>query len=176
MGAAKKLPTARTENDDHGRIDTRRAVVVPAGVLGVHHEFAGLTAIGMIESTRSIDGISQTFVHYFAPSRRFKPAELLRMQSCCASSASIRWHWQLDVELDEDMSRTRKDSGPENLGLLRRLALNIARADNTRGSLAGKLRKCAWNDDALVASTVKCDSPGPPRSRCRAQPDALSAR
>ena len=48
------------------------------------------------------------------------------------------------------MSRARKDHGPENLGLLRRLALNIARTDKSRGSLAGKLRKAAWNDDALL--------------------------
>ena len=52
--------------------------------------------------------------------------------------------------LDEDMSRTRKDNGPENLAMLRRLALNIARADKRKTSLAAKLRNCAWNDEALV--------------------------
>ncbi len=149
IGAAKKPPTARTEDDDHGRIETRRAVVVAAGVLGAHHEFAGLKAIGMIESTRMIDGKTQTFVHYFALSRRFKPAELLRIKREHWGIEN-RLHWQLDVVLDEDMSRTRKDNGPENLAIRRRLALNIARADKSKGSLAGKLRKCAWNDDALV--------------------------
>jgi hypothetical protein len=34
--------------------------------------------------------------------------------------------------------------------VLRRLALNMARADNGKGSLTGKLRKAAWNDDALL--------------------------
>lgn len=52
--------------------------------------------------------------------------------------------------LDEDLSRTRKDHGPENLAILRRLALDIARPDKTKGSLAGKLRKAAWNGEALV--------------------------
>lgn len=149
IGAAKTPSTATTEDDDHGRIETRRAVVVAAGRLGEHHEFPGLKAVGMIESTRTLDGKTQKFVQYFALSRRFKPAELLRIRR-------EHWgienhlHWQLDVVLDEDMSRTRKDHGPDNLAMLRRLALNIARADKTKGSLAGKLRKAAWNDDALI--------------------------
>lgn len=150
IGAAKRPVSARTEDDDHGRIETRRAIVVAAGQLGAHHEFAGLKAIGMIEATRTIDGKTQHFVHYFALSRRFKPAELLRIKREHWGIEN-RLHWQLDVVLDEDMSRTRKDNGPTNLSMLRRLALNIARADKGKGSLAGKLRKCAWNDDALVA-------------------------
>ena len=149
IGAAKKPPMAKTEDDDHGRIETRRAIVVAAGDLGEHHEFPGLKAIGMIESTRSIDGKTQTFVHHFALSRRFKPAELLRIKREHWGIEN-RLHWQLDVVLDEDMSRTRKDHGPDNLAMLRRLALNIARADKTKGSLAGKLRKAAWNDEALI--------------------------
>ncbi len=150
IGASKRPATARTEDSDHGRIETRRAVVVAAGNLGEHHEFPGLKAIGMIEATRSIDGKTQTFVQYFALSRRFKPAELLRIKRAHWGIEN-RLHWQLDVMLDEDMSRTRKDNGPDNLAMLRRLALNIAHADKSKGSLAGKLRKCAWNDQALMA-------------------------
>ena len=149
IGAAKKPSTSKTEDADHGRIETRRAVVVAAGNLGGHHEFPGLKAIGMIESTRSMDRKVQSFVHYFALSRRFKPAELLRIKREHWGIEN-RLHWQLDVVLDEDLSRTRKDNGPDNLAMLRRLALNIARADKTKGSLAGKLRKAAWNDDALI--------------------------
>jgi predicted transposase YbfD/YdcC len=149
FGAAKKPPTAKTHDEDHGRVETRRAVVVAAGDLGEYHEFPGLKAIGMIEATRSVDGKTQTFVHYFAMSRRFRPAELLRIKREHWGIEN-RLHWQLDVVLDEDMSRTRKDNGPENLAMLRRLALNIARADKSKGSLAGKLRKAAWNDEALV--------------------------
>jgi hypothetical protein len=48
------------------------------------------------------------------------------------------------------LARTRRDHGPANLAILRRLALNIARHDKGKGSLAGKLRRAAWNDDNLV--------------------------
>ncbi|MGQ0673624.1 MAG: ISAs1 family transposase, partial [Hyphomicrobium sp.] len=125
-GWRRRSSTAKTEDDDHGRVETRRAVVVAAGDLGEHHEFPGLEAIGMIEATRTIDGKTQTFVHYFALSRRFRPADLLRIKREHWGIEN-RLHWQLDVVLDEDMSRTRKDNGPDNLAMLRRLALNIVR-------------------------------------------------
>lgn len=101
IGAAKKPATARTE-DDHGRIETRRAVVRPAGDLGTYHEFPGLKAIGMIEATRTIDAKTQTFVHHFALSRRFEPAELMRIKRAHWGIEN-KLHWQLDVVLDEDM-------------------------------------------------------------------------
>ena len=42
--------------------------------------------------------------------------------SCVATGAlKPRLHWSLDVTFSEDQSRVRKDRGPENLGMLRRL-------------------------------------------------------
>ena len=38
-----------------------------------------------------------------------------------------RLHWVLDVTMGEDANRTSKDHGPENLAILRRLALNLLR-------------------------------------------------
>jgi predicted transposase YbfD/YdcC len=37
-------------------------------------------------------------------------------------------HWVLDVTMNEDQSRNRKDHGPENIAMLRRLALNLGNA------------------------------------------------
>ncbi len=56
----------------------------------------------------------------------------------------------LDVVLDEDGARNREDHGPENLALLRRLALNVARLEPSEGSLRGKLKRAGW-DDAFLA-------------------------
>src|SRR5215467_8723152 len=52
----KKYPVAKTEDSEHGRSETRTAVVVEAKGLAEHHEFLGLTAFGRIEATRVIDG------------------------------------------------------------------------------------------------------------------------
>jgi len=36
-------------------------------------------------------------------------------------------HGVLDTQFDEDLARNRKDHGPENLTILRKLALNVLR-------------------------------------------------
>jgi len=59
-------------------------------------------------------------------------------------------HWPLDVVLDEDLARNRKDNAPANLAVMRRLALNIARAHpDTKTSLRAKLKRAGWNDTFL---------------------------
>lgn len=142
-------PTAETKSKGHGRVETRRAVVVDAGDLGEYHEFPGLKAFGRIESIREVDGKAETEIRIFALSRMLPPAELLRV-------VRAHWlienalHWELDVVVGEDAARNRRDHGPENLAVLRRLALNIARADSTKGSLSGKLRRAGWNDGYLL--------------------------
>ncbi len=60
-------------------------------------------------------------------------------------------HWPLDVLLDEDLARSRKDNAPANLAVLRRLALNVARAHpDTKTSLRGKLKRAGWDDAFLL--------------------------
>jgi hypothetical protein len=44
-------PAVMTKSEEHGRIETRRAIVVAGSDLAAHHEFPGLKAIGMIEAT-----------------------------------------------------------------------------------------------------------------------------
>ena len=58
-------------------------------------------------------------------------------------------NWVLDVVMNEDQARSRKDHGPENLAGLRRLALNLARLEPSKGSLRGKLKRAGWNDAFL---------------------------
>ena len=58
-------------------------------------------------------------------------------------------HWVLDVTMNEDRKRNRKDNGPENIGILRRLALNLARLEGSNGSVKGKLKRAGWNDEFL---------------------------
>ena len=38
------------------------------------------------------------------------------------------------------------DHGPQNLPLLRRLALNLARLEPSKGSIKGQLRRAGWHD------------------------------
>src|SRR3954469_7527469 len=52
-------------------------------------------------------------------------------------------HWVLDVTMNEDQARNHKDHGPQNIALLRRLALNLAKLEGSRESLKSKLFRAA---------------------------------
>ena len=51
--------------------------------------------------------------------------------------------------MNEDRSRNRRDNGPENLAILRRLALNLAKLEGSKGSMKGKLKKAGWDNAFL---------------------------
>ena len=59
-------------------------------------------------------------------------------------------HWVLDVVMDEDHARNRRDHGPENLALIRRFALNLLRANPDNGSVRLKIKRAGWRDDFLL--------------------------
>ena len=67
-------------------------------------------------------------------------------------------HWMLDVTMNEDQARNRKENGPENIGLLRRLTLNLAKLEGSKGSMKGKLKRAGWND-AFMARLLTAFSP-----------------
>ena len=52
--------------------------------------------------------------------------------------------------MNEDGTRHRKDNGPENIALSRRLALNLATLEGSRGSMKGKLKRAGWNHAFLT--------------------------
>ena len=56
----------------------------------------------------------------------------------------------LDVWIDEDNCMIRKNSAPQNLLLLKKIVLNLIRADKTdtaKTSLRIKRKRAAWDDD-----------------------------
>lgn len=60
-------------------------------------------------------------------------------------------HWVLDCAFHEDPSRVRKDHGPENLALLRKIAINLLKAEKTlKRGIAAKRRVAGWDDDYLL--------------------------
>jgi predicted transposase YbfD/YdcC len=56
-------------------------------------------------------------------------------------------HWILDIHFEEDKSRTRTDHAPENLALMRRMALNLIRRNGTgKRNIRGHRNKAMAND------------------------------
>jgi len=81
-----------------------------------------------------------------------------------------RLHWRLDVVMNEDQARNRLGHGPQNLAVLRHMALNVMQKDQSKGSLRSKLKRAGW-DNAYLATLIalfchphrtilKCDCPG----------------
>jgi len=56
-----------------------------------------------------------------------------------------RLHWRLDVIMNEDQDRTRLGHGPENLAILRHMALNAMQTEGSKGSLRGKFKHAGLN-------------------------------
>lgn len=58
-------------------------------------------------------------------------------------------HWSLDVIFREDASKIRKDHGPRNIALIRKISLNVPRRDTARPKVRLKRRRnmAGWDDD-----------------------------
>lgn len=132
----------------HDRIERREAVVTPA--TGI--DFPGLAAVARVTTWRAGAGQpgDPVIVRWFMLSALLSAERMLDV-------ARTHWtienqlHWVLDVAFDEDAARTRKDNGPQNLALIRKLALNILRQNPERGSIKGKIKRAAWNEAFLLS-------------------------
>jgi predicted transposase YbfD/YdcC len=148
---ALALATAQTTDGEHGRIEVRRAALTSEiAFLQESHAWPGLQAVGKITATRETQTGTSQETRYFLLSEAFSPERFLAI-------ARAHWgienglHWVLDVTMNEDGLRNRKDHGPENLALLRRLALNLATLEPSKGSMKGKLKRAGWDNAYLVA-------------------------
>ena len=148
------LAGAGATDGGHGRIEHRQAGLTgDIAWLQAQHAWPGLRAIGKITARREIVGGKTTLeTRYYLLSTVLSPE---RFNQVVRRHWDIEngLHWVLDVVLNEDRARNRKDHGPENLALLRRLALNLAQLEPSKGSTRGKLKRAGW-DDAFLAQLL----------------------
>lgn len=146
LDAGVASTSAETKATAHGRDEKRTAVVAKAPLMQFAHDFPGLKAVARITSRR---GAEPPVVRHFLLSRRFAADRLLAIVRAHWGIENTL-HWTLDVVQGEDLARNRKDNGPANLAVLRRLANNIARAHpDTKTSLRRKLLRAGWDDHYL---------------------------
>jgi len=137
----------------HGRIEERRCRAFDAQWLAERHpEWKGLRSFAQIEAVRTDKktGVESREKRLYISSLEPDPKAILdAVRSHWGIENQV--HWTLDVTFDEDRCRTRKDNSAINLAVIRHAALNILRADPSRGSLRKKrLKACA--DPAFRAS------------------------
>ena len=120
-----------TVEKDHGRIETRRAVLVPQIDWlpdAIRKEWPTLGAVGMIETTQEKGTTVSTDRRYFIMSRGVtKVGDFSRAVRAHWGIESM--HWVLDVTFREDACRVRKDQAARNLSLLRKITFAMLRLD-----------------------------------------------
>lgn len=145
--AGKSLALFETRQSGHGRRERRSGAVLAISQMKTTYGFPGLAAIGRIEAERTTAGGKTTVeVRYVALSRRLHPRKMLEVVAA-HWTVENQLHWTLDVVFDEDDARSRKDYGPENLAVLRRLALNILRAHPDDIPPGRKMKRAALDKD-----------------------------
>ncbi len=134
----------------HGRIEVRRCwAVEDVGWLRHQDRWAGLRSIVQVEAERLVGDQKSLERRFYITSL---PAEAERLLAAVRGHWGIenRVHWVLDMSFSEDASRIRKDHGAENMGLLRRLTLNLIRQEReTKGSMKGKRKRAGWDNQYL---------------------------
>jgi predicted transposase YbfD/YdcC len=145
------LRRLRTVERSHGRDETREYFIAAAPPELVRSgEWKDLRSIGLVMRTREVDGVVSEEVVYYLSSL---PAKVRQFAKAVRGHWGIenRLHWSLDVTFAEDHSRVRKDHGPVNLGMLRRLALSILQQDTScKDSLRGKRLSAGWDEERLL--------------------------
>jgi predicted transposase YbfD/YdcC len=147
----KRSTAVQREPSTHDRREMRRATVIRDTKLGVANNFPGVVALARITSRRRLRGkrAEKPFVRYFLLSK-YMPAKQALQVLRSHWGIENHLHWVLDVVLAEDANRARKDNAPENLAILRRLALNIIRSHPDKTSLQGKIKRAGWENAFLI--------------------------
>ena len=151
---ARALATLKpTVDADHGRIETRSAVVSDDvdWLQDIHH-WPGLKAIGAVRRTRQFKGANagppKTETAYYLLSEPITP-ERLNQNARDHWGVENRLHWVLDVDMNEDLARNRCDDGPRNLAILKHMAINTLNTEPSKLPLRRKMRKADRSDAFL---------------------------
>jgi len=144
----------RTVEKGHGRMETRECwstsdpdYLAYIGTLG---EWQGLQSIAMVQTERGLGDETVVKRRYFISSLKSEAKTLLH-------AVRTHWeienkvHWVLDIAFREDECRIRRGNGAENFAVLRHIALNLLRREDTaKCSLKAKRKKAGWDNDYLL--------------------------
>lgn len=153
--AADKPRTAIAETQEiaHDREELRRCFVTRMRQSPGPNALEDLVAVARVERWRTLGAKTEHTVHAYALSKLMSPAEVLK-------AVRNHWriennlHWHLDVLMHEDANRSRKDHAPATMAALRRLSLNVLKADPRKIPMSHKRLQASWaQDDFLRALT-----------------------
>lgn len=135
----------------HGRMEIRRCwTLSELDYLVQKPLWKGLQTVVMVQSQRQLNGQTSSETRYYISSLASNATKI-------AQAVRAHWrienclHWVLDVSFDEDACRIRKDYAPQNMALLRQIALNLLGQDkSTKAGIAARRKKAGWQDAYLL--------------------------
>jgi predicted transposase YbfD/YdcC len=144
----------RTTDGNHGRIETRQCWTTSdpeyLAYIASFADWPGLQSIGMIEAKRSTKEGTSVKRRYFISSLESNAKQLLHAVRTYWGIEN-KLHWVLDLAFREDESRVRKGNGPQNFAVLRHIALNLLkREDTAKTSVRAKRKKAGWDNTYLL--------------------------
>jgi predicted transposase YbfD/YdcC len=149
--------TVETTDGDHGRIEVRRVAVCHevAWLLSDRRypdevAFPGLAMIGLVESEVERNGKTTRERRLYLGSARLDAKSFARAVRTHWHIEN-RLHWVLDVVFHDDLARLRTGHGPQNMAVVKHMALNLLRDAKPTTSLKNRRKLAGWNLDYLYA-------------------------
>lgn len=136
----------------HHRLEHRQVWTVPISQLSDlpnRAKWKGLTTVVMVKRKRCLWNKTTEEVCFYITSLA---SDAIFLAQAIRSHWGIEnsLHWVLDVTFREDHSRIRSGHGPENMGLLRRLSLNLLKREPSKQSIAQKRYRAAMDNDFVM--------------------------
>ena len=141
---------ALQEEQNHGRKESRLCRVLPADLLpewGQSSDWKGLKSIIEIQSHRKImaSGAVENETRYYISSLDVD-AQAFNQLVRSHWTIENQLHWTLDVIFGEDQSRKRIRNAAQNFSTIRKITLNLLKAQSEKISVNRKRNKCALSD------------------------------
>ena len=140
-----------TVDGDHGRIETRTyTVLYDISWLQERHDWVGLNAIVMVESTRETGSKIETETKFYITSLTDTAEQI-------ATAVRGHWavenslHWVMDMVFRDDDCRVREGDAAANFVTLKHMAHNLARRAPGKMSIRARRKAAAWDDEYLLS-------------------------
>jgi len=136
----------------HGRFEKRHCATLRASDClspNMQQAWPSIKTLVKIEATRMVGEATSTQTRYYISTLTQRTAQDMNRLIRSHWSVENQLHWHLDVTFAEDANRARSGHAPENLSILRKLALHRIAMDDSRLSKRKRRYKAAMNLDYL---------------------------